>query len=171
MDHIDTVCLYACCLYRFCTSIHLFLYSGSFNIFFEAPSALDAFLAPGERPSTLRAKPPEVWHAALSEFQDMDGSEAVLKVTVQRPVAPEAPLLCLRAKSIAGDAEAGGAGRARNSGRWSSWAAASKMSRSWVRAEPPTGRRSCGNSCLMAQLILSFEYRETWRDAIGSEPG
>ena len=126
MDHIDTVCLYACLFnYGFTIvhigfahlSIHLFLYSGSFNIFFEAPSALDAFLAPGERPSTLRAKPPEVWHAALSEFQDMDGSEAVLKVTVQRPVAPEAPLLCLRAKSIAGDAEAVGGPRGGRGGR------------------------------------------------------
>ena len=51
-----------------------------------------------------------MWHAALSEFQEMD-SDCVLKVTVYEEAAAEAPLLVLRANSIGSDAEAGGAGR------------------------------------------------------------
>ncbi|CAJ1439428.1 unnamed protein product [Effrenium voratum] len=74
----------------------------------EAPVPLNAFLAPGERPSTFRAKQAEVWHAALSEFQELETSDVVLKVTFRSNGAmdPDAPALILRANTIGSDAEA-----------------------------------------------------------------
>lgn len=72
----------------------------------EVPEAAPAFLAPGERPSSFRAKQAEVWFAALSEFQELDASDVVLKVTFRTPAdSPEAPAVILKANTIGSDAE------------------------------------------------------------------
>ncbi|OLP97651.1 hypothetical protein AK812_SmicGene19977 [Symbiodinium microadriaticum] len=72
----------------------------------EVLEAAPAFLAPGERPSSFRAKQAEVWFAALSEFQELDASDVVLKVTFRTPAdSPEAPAVILKANTIGSDAE------------------------------------------------------------------
>jgi len=67
---------------------------------------VDAFLSPGERPSSFRARQPEVWYAALSEFQELDAPDVVLTVTFRVPVvSPDAPAVTLKACTINSDAE------------------------------------------------------------------
>lgn len=72
----------------------------------EAPVPI-TFLAPSERPSIFRAKQPEIWHAALSEFQELEAPDVALKVTFRpaNAATPDAPLVTLRANTIGSDAE------------------------------------------------------------------
>eukprot|EP00440_Ansanella_granifera_P034025 gb/GFBE01036907.1/.p1 GENE.gb/GFBE01036907.1/~~gb/GFBE01036907.1/.p1 ORF type:complete len:335 (+),score=77.51 gb/GFBE01036907.1/:1-1005(+) len=73
----------------------------------EAPVPINAFLAPGERPSAFRARQPEAWYLALSEFVELDAPDVVLRVTLRTvsAMAPDAPAVVLRARTINSDAE------------------------------------------------------------------
>ncbi|CAK9055838.1 unnamed protein product [Durusdinium trenchii] len=66
---------------------------------------LSVFLQPSERPlGAFKAKPAEVWHGALSEFQELEGSDVVLKVTLRAKGETEMAPMALRANTINSDA-------------------------------------------------------------------
>lgn len=71
----------------------------------EAPVPIATFRAENERLSIFRAKQPEIWHAALSEFHELEAPDVVLKVTFRPATAPDAPIVTLRASTIGSDAE------------------------------------------------------------------
>lgn len=71
----------------------------------EAPVPIATFRAENERLSVFRAKQPEIWHAALSEFHELEAPDVVLKVTFRPATAPDAPIVTLRASTIGSEAE------------------------------------------------------------------
>jgi len=70
----------------------------------DAPEPMNSFFAPGDSLSMFRPVQPEVWHHALSEFQDLDSPDVAMQIAL-RTGGTAVGSVVLHAQTLTSDAE------------------------------------------------------------------